>query len=231
MLQICRAHAIVHPRTMMVHPTHATVAYTTMMAHGRLKRLTLPAHAVRRALPPLFLLRHGRPRHRPRIGQRRLGMTRQRHGAYQRVNHAQNGGYALRHREERHGNGRIRHEEPDEGGHDGPRLIAAIHPNALLLPGPEGKTPRFVIVGVDVMFARRAYAGRRLLLSAVPRILVGKIVLQVFGGVYLTAAGGVEAGAQKGSTGGGGRPDFLFAVADHGFVLAENWGRWSSSVS
>jgi len=196
MLQICRANAVVHPRTMMVHPTDASVAYTTVMAHGRLERLTLPAHAVRRALPPLLLLRDGRAGDRPRIRQGRLGVTRQRHATKKRVDHPQIGVYPLGDGEERHGHGRVRHEEPDEGGHDGARLVAGVHPDSLLLPRAEGEGPRVIVVGVDVAFAEGAYAGERLRLPALPRDLVAVVVFEVFRGVYLTAAGGVQAGSQ-----------------------------------
>lgn len=178
----------------MVHPTHATVAYATMMAHGRLKRLTLPAHAVRRTLPPLFLLRHGRAGDGPRVGQRCLRVARQCHGAQEGVNHAEDGGYPLRNGKERHCHGRIRHEEPDEGGHDGPRLISGIHPYSLFLARAEGEGPRIVVVSVNVMFARSAYAGEGLRLP-VPCLLVCVVVFEIFGRVYLTTAGGVEAGS------------------------------------
>lgn len=178
----------------MVHPTDTTVAYTTMVAHGRLKRLTLSAHTVRRTFPSLFLLRHGRAGNGSRVGQRRLSMARQRHGTQKGVNHAQHGVYALRHGKEGHRHGRIRHKEPDEGGHDRPRLISGIHPYSLLLARAEGEGPRIVVVSVNVMFARSAYAGEGLRLP-VPCLLVCVVVFEIFGRVYLTTAGGVEAGS------------------------------------
>mmetsp|Transcript_22173 Transcript_22173/g.46786 ORF Transcript_22173/g.46786 Transcript_22173/m.46786 type:complete len:228 (-) Transcript_22173:188-871(-) len=200
---------------MMVHPTDTPVAYTTMMAHGRLKCLTLPAHAVTRALPPLLLLRHGRAGHRSRIRQRRLRMARQRHGAQQGVNHAKDGGYPLRDRKKGHGHGRVRHEEPDEGGHDGPGLISGIHPYSLLFAGAEGEGPRIIVVGVNVIFAGGAYAGRGLL----DRTVVVIVVFEIFRRVYLTAAGGVEAGAQEGAAGRGGRAYFSFGVGVMGLPI------------
>ena len=128
-----------YPRTVMVHPTHAAVTYATVMAHGRLKRLALAAHAMGRILPPLFLLGHGRARDGPRVRERRLRVARQRHGAQEGVYHAEDGGYSLGRGQERHRHGRVRHEEPDERRHDGPRLVPRIHPYTLVLPRAEGQ--------------------------------------------------------------------------------------------
>lgn len=159
MLQIRRTNTVVHPRAVMVHPADASVTYAAVVAHGWLKRLTLAAHAVRRALSSLFLLRHGRAGDRSRVGQRRLGVACQRHGAQESVNHAKDRVYPLGDGEARDGGGRVCHEEPDEGGHDGPRLVSGIHPYPLVLARAEGEGPRIVVVSVNVIFARGAYAG------------------------------------------------------------------------
>lgn len=201
---------------MVVHPTHAPIAYTAVVAHGRLESLALTAHAVRWALPTLLLLRHGRPRHRTRVREGRLRVTRQGHGTKEGVHHPQHGGYPLRDREEGDGDGRVRHQEPDEGGHYRSRLIPRVHPYPLFLAGPEGERPRFVVVGVDVVLAGGAYARRGLRPSAVPRFLVGEIVLKVFRAVYPAAASRVQARPQDGPAGRGGRTSFVPAVGHHG---------------
>ena len=143
----------------MVHPAHASVAYPAVVAHRRLECLALAAHAVAGRLLPLLLLRHGRPGHRPRVRERRLGVARERHGAEEGVHHAQDGADPLGHGEERDGHGRVGHQEPDQRGHDRPGLVAGVHPYPVVLGRPEREVPRRVVVRVYVVLPAGSYPG------------------------------------------------------------------------
>jgi len=43
-LKICSTYAIIHPRTVMIHPADTPIAYPAMMTHWWLEGLTLPTH-------------------------------------------------------------------------------------------------------------------------------------------------------------------------------------------
>ena len=51
--QISSSNTIVHPWTMMIHPTHTPITYSTMMWKGRLECLTLTTHGMTCCISPL----------------------------------------------------------------------------------------------------------------------------------------------------------------------------------
>lgn len=129
-------------------------------------------------------------------------MTSQGHGAKEGVYHTQDGGDALGVGKKGHGNGRVGHEKPNEGGHDGSGLISGIHPNPPFFACTEGERPRLIVVGIDVVFSRGSYAregqvgdGGGVGDGGLAVFVVCEGVVEVFGGVYLAAAAGGEAGA------------------------------------
>ena len=129
---------IIHPRTVVVHLGDAAITDPAVMGLRRLKRLTLAAHGM--AGPRL-------PQTRPGIRKCRLGVARERQRTQNGVGRAQTHGDAL---EEGDGHGRVDGEESDQDGHDGPRLVLGVHPDAVLLARPEGARPRLVVEGVHV---------------------------------------------------------------------------------
>lgn len=107
---------------MMVHPRDAPITYPTVMTERGFESLALTAHAkrlVRRAhLPSHHLVRHGRLRDAPRIGERRLGVTGQGHAANYHVRRREDWRHAARDSEGGERPGRVAQEEPYQECHD-----------------------------------------------------------------------------------------------------------------
>mmetsp|Transcript_12060 Transcript_12060/g.18185 ORF Transcript_12060/g.18185 Transcript_12060/m.18185 type:complete len:278 (+) Transcript_12060:319-1152(+) len=142
--EIASSHAIIHPRTMMIHLTNTAIADATMMRHGGFIRLTLTTHGMRfRRNHALALHWNGGARHRARIRQTGLRMTRQCHDYQHAINHTQHGRDTIRRRQQCHSHHRIQHEKPNQTRHNRTRLIGAVHPYAIIFDiGTKGTCPR-----------------------------------------------------------------------------------------
>ena len=177
--------------TVMVHPADASVAYPTMVAHGGLEGLALAAHGVGGGVPPLGLHGHGAAGDRSRVAEGRLGVAGKSEGNEGAVPHSEDGIYPLRDGEEGDGRGGVQHEEPYEGGHDGPCLVAGVHPSPIVLPRPEGAAPGLPVKRVEVGFPLDPYPGHGLLRSPL-RLVVRVVVFEpLIDGVVVGAAAGL----------------------------------------
>ena len=86
--EVCRTNAIIHPRAVMIHPAYAPIAYPAVMRPGRFVGLAMRTHGVR-CHATLYQCgsRNSSIGYGTRVREGRLGMTRQRHGAYGAVYH------------------------------------------------------------------------------------------------------------------------------------------------
>ena len=110
--EIVSSHTIVHPRTMMIHPTDTTIADTAMMTHGWFECLTLSTHGVTVLHEPLAFTGNGCQGNTSGIRQGCLGMTCQRHATQDIIQHAQCAGNASCNGQQCDSDGRVEHEEP-----------------------------------------------------------------------------------------------------------------------
>jgi hypothetical protein len=103
------SHTIVHPRTMMVHPTDTTITDTAMMTHGWFERLTLSTHGMTVLHEPLAFTGNGRQWNTSGIRQGCLGMTGQGHATQDVIKHAQRAGNASGQGKKCDSDGRVEH--------------------------------------------------------------------------------------------------------------------------
>jgi len=109
-LEIASTNTIVHPGTVVIHATNATIANTTVMRVCGFERLALSTHAVGVTEYALTFTGNGLDGDTARVRQGRLGVTRQGHHAQTRVNHAEDNGNPFRDGEKCNGKGRVYHE-------------------------------------------------------------------------------------------------------------------------
>lgn len=168
MLKIPRSYTIIHPRTVMVHPTDTPIAYPTVVRKRRLKGLTLRTHSERlvRIQPPNRLDRLRRNRHRAGIRKLRLRVAGQGEGAEHDVDHGEEGVYPPRLRQERNGDGAVAEQEPDHAAHDGSGGVGPVHPGAVLFGGADGAGCGLVVEVVAVVVSVGAFLGEHLVVGA-----------------------------------------------------------------
>mmetsp|Transcript_18284 Transcript_18284/g.42085 ORF Transcript_18284/g.42085 Transcript_18284/m.42085 type:complete len:139 (+) Transcript_18284:738-1154(+) len=95
-LEIVSPNAVVHPRTVVVHPADTSVADPAVMRHGWFEGLALAAHGVRIFHEPLAFARNGSEWYAAWIGETGLSMAGQCHETQDVVYHATGDGDALR---------------------------------------------------------------------------------------------------------------------------------------
>ena len=149
MLEIGRSHTIVHPRTVMVHATNATIANATVMRSSRFVGLTVTAHGVYGIIDGLSY-GHSRGGYAAGIGERRLGVGTQ----CQRTDCAIDGRYTGRQVvvlcEQNHRQAAVTKQYPHSHGHEYADLVLGIHPDAVFGGSAGPAVPRFVVVHVLV---------------------------------------------------------------------------------
>ena len=111
--EIVHAHAIVHPRAMVIHAANASIANTAVVRHRWLEGLTLSAHTMGILHQSLSFRRNCGQRNTTRIRQTCLGMACQCHKYQYIVDHTENYGYPFSDCQKCDCHCRVQHQHPN----------------------------------------------------------------------------------------------------------------------